>query len=55
MILEDGNNIYFMFYFLLVFKKIILKNWVELPFKLSFELKVSCSTGDEWNLVCNKN
>ena len=36
-------------------KKIILKNLVELPFNSTFDFKYLCSTGDEWNLVYNKN
>ena len=55
MILEDGNNIYLVFYFLHIFKKLILKNLVELPFISTFYVKFSCSTGDEWNFVYNKN
>ena len=52
---QDGNNIYFIFYLLPIFKKFILKNLVELPFNITFELKFSCSTGDEWNILYNKN
>ena len=36
------------------FKKFILKYLVELPIRTTFDLKFSCSTGDEWNLVYNK-
>ena len=36
------------------FQKIILKNLVELPINTTFDLKFSCSTGDEWNHVYNK-
>ena len=35
-------------------KKIDLKNLVELPFNLTFDLKFSCSTGDKRNLLYNK-
>ena len=54
MILEDGNNIYSIFDFLYIFKKGILKNLVEFPINTTFDLKFSCSTVDEWNLVYNK-
>ena len=30
------------------------KNLVELPINKTFDLKFSCSTGDEWSLVYNK-
>ena len=37
------------------FQKCIFKNLVELPIKkTNFDLKFSCSTGDEWNLGYNK-
>ena len=36
------------------FKKIILNNLVELPIDKAFDLKFSCTSGDEWVLVCNK-
>ena len=35
------------------FKKYILKNLVELPIDTTFDLKFSCSTGDEWSPVYN--
>ena len=53
MIVEDGNNIDSIFYFLHISKK-ELKILVELPINTTFDLKFSCSTGDEWNLVYNK-
>ena len=34
-------------------KKIILTNLAELPVNATFDLKFSCSTGDEWNLAYN--
>ena len=40
--------------FIAHFKKYILKNLVELPINTTFDLKLSCSTGDEWNLEYNK-
>ena len=40
--------------FLAHVKKCILKNLIELPIKTTLDLKFSCSTGDEWNLVYNK-
>ena len=55
MILDDGNNIYSIFYSSHIFKKCIFKKLVELPFNSTFDLTFSCSTGDEWNLVYNKN
>ena len=36
-------------------QKMIYKNLVELPINTTFDLKFSCSTGDEWNPVYNKN
>ena len=36
------------------FKKLLLKNLIELPINTTFDLKFSCSTGDKWNLVYNK-
>ena len=36
------------------FKKCILQNLVILPINTTFDLKFSCSTEDEWNLVYNK-
>ena len=36
------------------FQKKYIKNLVELPVNKTFDLKFSCSTGDEWNLVYNK-
>ena len=35
------------------FKQFILKNLVELPINSTFDLKFSCSTGNERNLVYN--
>ena len=55
MILEGGNNINLIFYFLHLLKKLFTKKLVELPFYLNFELKFSGSTGDDCNLVYNKN
>ena len=54
MILEDGNNIYSIFYFCTLQKKIYLKKLVEFLINTTFHLTFSCSTGDEWNLVYNK-
>ena len=34
-------------------KNIFLKNLIELPINTTFDLKFSCSTGHEWNLVYN--
>ena len=55
MTFEDGNNMYFMFYFYKSSKKFTLKNLLELLFNSTFRLKFSCSTTNEWNLVYNKN
>ena len=33
------------------FKKFIIKNLVQLPINTTFDIKISCSTGDELNLV----
>ena len=38
MVSEDGNNIYLIFYLLLIFKKGILKYLAELPFNSTFDL-----------------
>ena len=35
-------------------RKCIFKISVELPINTTFDLKFSCSTGDEWNVVYNK-
>ena len=36
--------------FFCTFKKMYLKKLVELSINTTFDLKFSCSTGDEWNL-----
>ena len=53
-ILEDGNNIYLIFYILHIVKKCNLKTLFELLFNSTVNLKFSCSTKDELNLVYDK-
>ena len=43
LILEDGNNIYLIFYFSHIFKNCILINLLELLFNSNSDLKFSCS------------
>ena len=54
MILENLNNIYFIVDFFAHFKKSIVNNLVELPIDKTLNLKFSCSSGNEWVLICNK-
>ena len=49
------QHLFHILFFTHLRKKTILKNLNELPFKSTFDVKFSCSTGVDWNLVYNKS